>query len=379
MRRFNVKEIECLEESANEKIKDILDALEIEYVEGSEYLKFKCGIHNGDNQFSAYWSLTTNHFRCMTKLCHDMPITGKSKSIFGLVRGILSNKYNRKISFQESANFIADFLGKSEIRLEDYCNENKELNNIIKKHESKNKKNTESLSKLSSMSKLLNQDNIYYPRRGVTREIIQKYNISVCNNRGKFFYDRALFPVLDETGMFVAGWSGRTLYEKCKECEKFHKFNIACNRFNVPKWLHSKGFKKEKYLYNYNFAKSYIKKSGVAIVCESPGNCWAYEMAGIHNSVAIMGLSMSEAQRKLLQKTGALTIILTLDNDKNKSGKIASEKIIEDLEYYFNIIPIIPTEKNDIAEMKSEEIRSMVQNIIKDNSKEFLFVDSFNE
>ena len=142
------------------------------------------------------------------------------------------------------------------------------------------------------------------------------------------------------------------------------------------KWLHSKNFRKEKYLYNYWFSKYNIARTGTAIICESPGNVWAYEMAGIKNSVAIMGLNMSKTQRQLLQKAGAVTLILTFDNDEKRRGQDAAEKLSEELNHYFRVINISIKEAKDIAEMSSDQIRESIGNVLRDSSKQFLLEDT---
>jgi len=182
---------------------------------------------------------------------------------------------------------------------------------------------------------------------------------------------------MDESGKFVVGYSARSINEECPECGYHHSPKYSCPAKEIrplyAKWIHSKGFKSEKYLYNYWYAKYHISKSGVAIVCEGPGNVWALEMSGINNGVAIMGASMSKTQRQLLQKAGALTLILLLDNDP--TGENSTNKIVDELNYYFRVIPISLETVNDVAEMEKKEIVDKIGSILKDESKEFLLSD----
>ena len=48
------------------------------------------------------------------------------------------------------------------------------------------------------------------------------------------------------------------------------------------------------------FAKEFIKESGIVILVESPGNVWRLEEAGVHNSVAIFGSSLADRQKMIL-------------------------------------------------------------------------------
>jgi len=378
IRKFNKKEVEFINSRANERISEVLDALGIEYTERSDYLQAKCPCHNGDNPRSFYWAIRTNHWKCNTKHCEKDKITGESSSVFGLVRGAMSNKTQSKWHFDNAVLFVAKVLGLCDIQMDKYTQEELEIDKIIKQHKNKKSKKIDSnMIPLSDIISTLKKDDIYYPTRGVTDEIINRYHISYCGTRGKRFYKRAFFPIMDDSGKFVVGYSARSIYEECEKCEYHHDTSFNCPKKEIrplyAKWIHSKGFKSEKYLYNYWYAKYHISKSGVAIICEGPGNIWALEMAGINNSVAIMGSSMSKYQRQLLQKAGALTLILLLDNDE--TGENTTEKLLNELNFYFRVIPIDLESVNDVAEMEKKDIINQIGTVLKDESKEFLFKD----
>lgn len=184
------------------------------------------------------------------------------------------------------------------------------------------------------------------------------------------FYNRAFFPVLDDTGKIVMGWSSRSRWEQCEKCELHHNPDIDCPApaRKYSKWIHSTGFQSGHCLYNSWFAKHSISKTGVAIVCESPGNCWAYEEAGIPNSVGTFGVNFSDHQTKLLQRMGAINLIFVLDNDD--AGRDAQEKIERQLEYQFRLIFHMPDTVNDVAEMLPKEIRDRFMPLLKKNSRE---------
>ncbi len=379
MQKFNFNEISYIQDRACERITEILNALGIEFTERHDYLQFRCPCHNGDNERSVYWAISTNHWKCMTHHCEKDKISGKSSSIFGLIRGDISNKINKPFYFDQTVLFTAKVLGLCDIKMDNITQEDIEINKIIKQHKKRkiNKPDSNSIL-LSDIVSKFNKDDIYYPKRGVTQEIINKYHISYCEEKGKRFNQRAFFPILDSTGKYIVGFSARSIWDKCKICNCYHNPKYTCPGKNkrklYEKWIHSKGLKSEKHLYNYWFAKYHISKSGTAIICESPGNVWALEMAGINNGVAIMGSSMSKIQRQLLQKAGALTLILILDNDK--AGKEATKKIVDELNYYFRVISIIPENVNDVAEMNRSDIINKIGSVLKSESKEFLFKDN---
>lgn len=380
--KYTPDQIEYIQNQANERITELLDILNIEYTERTGYIQMSCPIHGSDNPRSLYFALKTNHWRCATRHCEQNEISGKSSSVFGLIRGILSNRQNRQWNFIDTVNFIAKLLNLTNVPIKKIDRQDIEINKLIKTYKKKIKNNQNKYSLLRDILPKLKPDTEYYPKRGVSQDIINKYHISFCCDKNKPFYNRSFFPVLDETGKFVVGWSGRTIWPLCAECRMYHdpKF-IRCPdkkwKGYCVKWKHSLGFKSDEHLYNIWSAKKHIGMSGIAIVCESPGNVWTYEKCGITNSVALMGLNFSKTQRQLLQKAGALTLIITLDNDK--AGLEAKERFEENLQYYFRLIFIYPENVNDIAEMLPNDIKSKIGNLSNQISYCDVLKDSYKE
>ena len=155
---------------------------------------------------------------------------------------------------------------------------------------------------------------------------------------------RAVVPVYDENGHYVIGCSGRTIYDW------------------EPKWRHSKDFPSDSSLYNYWFAKEFIKKTKRVILVESPGNVWRLEEAGVHNSVALYGGNLSTTKQLLLDKLGVCDIIVATDNDE--AGREHAEKIISECSRFYNITTLKFDDKNDIADMTVDEIKSLTKDLI---------------
>jgi len=371
MKRFNRAETSFIEDRAKDRISEIFDALGLDYRERVDYLQCACPIHQGDNQRALYWAFNLGRFRCTTRQCHNDIVTGPSSSVFGLVRGAMSVRTEKKWSFQKSVMFVAKVLGLEQTTLDEETEEEIEIGKIVRQHKKKQRlkiKDTGNL--LSDVVGQLRPDDVYYPERGVSQDIIHRYHISWCDNKHKMFYNRAFFPVLDETGKIVMGWSARSRWKECKKCELYHDPDIECPQpaRQYMKWLHSPGFQSGHCLYNSWFAKHSIGKTGVAIVCESPGNCWAYEQAGIPNSVGTFGVDFKDHQTKLLQKMGAINLIFVLDNDE--AGERARKTIEKQLEYYFRLIFYTPDNVNDVAELLPQEIKDRFMPLLKKNSKE---------
>jgi len=378
MKKFTRQEVQFVQERASERIDEIFDALGIDYRERNDYIQCACPVHEGDNPRSLYWAIQSSHWKCMTKHCEQEQITGPSNSVFGLVRGTMSQKTGHQWGFQRAVAFVAKVLNLQLSQMDDETEADIEINKAIKEHKKRqqNKYDKEE-TLLVDVLPMLQPDDVYYPSRGISKETIDRYHISFCGQKGKPFFQRAFFPVLDETGRVVAGWSGRSVWEQCSECQMYHGPMMYCpddtKRGIYVKWKHSKGFRSEQHLYNYWYAKPFIAKFGSAIVCESPGNCWALDAAGIKNSVAMFGLSMSNTQRQLLQKAGALTLVFVLDNDE--PGKQAIERLSKDFGYYFRLFFITPEDVNDVGDMVPEEINNQIGSILKTVSRESLLRD----
>ena len=189
--------------------------------------------------------------------------------------------------------------------------------------------------------------------------MLEEYDVGYCDNPRKPMYKRAVVPIYDNDHKFIVGCTGRSIFEKCDKCNNYHDPKEKCRHF--PKWMHSKGFQKEKWLYNYWKAKNYIIDSGVAILVESPGNVWRLAEAGIHNAVAIFGTAFNQDQKHLLDESGALSIICLMDNDD--AGRRAAAKIEEICGKLYRLyFPNLSS--NDIADMNVNTVTSDIKPFI---------------
>lgn len=157
-------------------------------------------------------------------------------------------------------------------------------------------------------------------------------------------YMRAVVPIYDDDYKYVIGCSGRSIYNW------------------TPKWIHSKGVNIENVLYNYWFAKEFIKKTKTAIIVESPGNIWKLEEAGIHNAVALMGGDFSVAKQWKLDRCGVCDIIVVMDCDP--AGGRHARKIIDECSRFYNIKNVQLTSANDLGEMSIKQIREELAHVI---------------
>lgn len=370
-RSYNQHQLKIMCDKLCDNIDKLLSVFNIHDLRhNGKMLSGKCPIHSGDNKsaFNLYpdGESYRGNWKCRTHHC-EKTFQG---SIIGFIRGLLSNQHlgwskdgDDTVSFQDTIKFIESFLGKDLSNLK-----------ISKKEIEKN--NFSTLVKHITSPKIVNESNIsryavrqsliipsqYFVSRGFCPSILDRYDVGLCNKPDKEMYNRAVVPVYDLDHKFVIGCSGRSIFDKCSSCGCYHDKENICpskeDRWKFPKWKHNKDFKSQNHLYNMWMAKENILKSGVVILVESPGNVWKLEECGIHNSVAIFGSSMSDRQKMLLDGSGAMTIVLVMDNDD--AGRKASIAITNKCKNTYNIIDIAIS-KPDIAEMTVEEINKEIK------------------
>ncbi len=373
-------QIAFIQDRAAERITEILDALGMEYVERRDYVHAKCPVHGGDNERAWYWAHNSRHWRCMTQHCEESEVTGHSTSVYGLVRGVMSRTTGTRWGFTQAMTFVTQVLGLNGQRVDPETAQDVEVNRAIREYRKrlKNADNRRGLL-LANVVSELQPDTHYYPGRGIPPETIARYHISYCNDPNKPFYSRAFFPILDETGRYVAGWTARTIHPRCAACKMWHAADMKCPPRNqqgiYEKWRHSAGFRAEKHLYNIWYARPFIAKTGVAVIVEGPGDTWSFEMAGVQNSVAMFGLSLSAFQRQMLQRAGALTLVFVTDNDR--AGRDAQERLVKELNYYFRLYFVTPEDVKDVGEMKASQIDAQIKPLLESVSRAKVIRDGF--
>lgn len=173
----------------------------------------------------------------------------------------------------------------------------------------------------------------YLEQRGFSRDLIEKYGIGwslddrevltqllqrkkfemkemeraglcVMKSDGTGYFDRfrgrIMFPLHDDNGN-VVGFSGRVLTDSKEEAKYL----------NSPE---TPIFEKSRLLYNFHHARLNVRKTGKVILFEGFMDTIAAEKAGIMNSVAVMGTSLSDTHLTKLKRI-ANQLIICCDGD----------------------------------------------------------------
>lgn len=307
----------------------ILSAFNIECREYINRFQGRCPIHDGDNSSAFCLYKESGAWRCYTLGCHET-----YGSFFnGLVRGLLSKKHKRDVSFDEVNDFLKDFGHV------DYAQS--DINHAFF---SQDKVASIKISR-EAIRKKLQIPAQYFLQRGFSKEVLNKYDVGLYKNKKSKLYNRCVAPIYDVDYQHVIGITGRDISGKSK-----------------IKWMHS-SFPRENTLYNSWFAKQFIQENNTCILVESLGNVWRLEEAGFHQSLAMFGTQLSFGQMRQLSRLGILNIVLLLDNDK--AGKESAAKIVKKLKGLYNIV--IPEMKyeDDIAECKIDYLQDKLTPILK--------------
>lgn len=337
----------------------------------------RCPVHGGDknNAFNIFHSgdSVVGNWYCRTKQCERTFVS----SPIGLVRGLLShhqysweNQGDKTVSIKETIEFCEKMLSvdyKDVVASDDnnkFASQAKVYNaqRPIPKYRIKRK----------DIRNTLTMPCEYFLERGFSPKILNDYDVGMSYNPKKGMYYRAVVPVYDDNYNYMVGCTGRTVFEACPRCSAYHNPKSPCpkkeDQWKYSKWKHSAGFDANLYLYNYWFAFHEIYKTGVVIVVESPGNCWRAVEAGYLNIVGTFGAKLSFAQKNLLDRAGAMTVLLMMDGDA--AGRKAAATIKEEYSSSFNIIDYQLPDGKDLANLTIEEARAVIKPIMDKYSHE---------
>ena len=337
-RYYRQQELAALDRAAEPYLVKILDYFQIECQKKNNRYAGPCPVHGGDspNACAVYHSGDRiGNWACYTHQCEKV----FQPSITGYVRGIISfRKYgwrgegDKMCPLNEAVDFLKKIIQVDDVgslQFDDAkIEQSKFVHNTQKVYARKADRFVLDLEP-DLVRSSLEIPCRYCISRGYQEKTMKKYDIGLCLTPKKPMYMRSVVPIYDDDHTKVVGCTGRSIFDSFYFCDVHHNPTHQCPpeqyRMVYSKWKHNKGFPADEFLYNYWFAKDYIRKSSLAVLVESPGNVWRLEEAGIHNSVGMFGAALKPGQRSILDKSGALALLVLTDPDK--AGKVALEEI----------------------------------------------------
>lgn len=372
--RLSQEELNELCSVAMERFDELIEVLGVDLRREKTKYVGVCPIHPGADSDTAFnifhdGNSIVGNWKCRTHQC-EREFT---PTLIGFVRGVLSSrdgwedKTCDKYSFGKTVRFLLDFVG-------DRYNKNivPDRDAIERKIDArlmsalKMERSGVTKIKRNILVDRLNIPSSYHINRGFSREILEKYDVGTCLTKGREMFCRSVVPIYDDNHEFIVGCSGRSIFEKCPKCKAYHDSRNNCpppeKRKFYCKWRNNDGFKCEEWLYNYWFAKEHIYKHKCAVLVESPGNVWRLEEAGIKTSLGIFGTSLTPFQMDLLNKCGAMNIMLCMD--KGEAGETATEVLLEKLGKLYNVDVLDIDGDDDIGEISAVNIKRDIAPII---------------
>ena len=153
---------------------------------------------------------------------------------------------------------------------------------------------------------------------------------------GGFLRHRIVFPIHDQEGQLVA-YAGRSLDD------------------GEPRYLFPPGFHKSQVVFNLH--RAVWESTRWALVVEGFFDCLRVHQAGYRNVVALLGVSLSEAQEKLLRERFP-HLVLMLDGDE--AGQRASQQLAKRLQARVSLSIVKVPSGRQPDQLSSEEIGRIV-------------------
>lgn len=227
----------------------------------------------------------------------------------------------------------------------------------------------------------------YFLERGFRLDIIQKFNLGYCLNKGNeftetaiskgykleylekvglvkskdgryfdFFRGRVMFPIHSVTGR-VLGFGGRTLLAD----KKIAKY------FNSPESII---YNKSEILYGLYFAKGDIIKYDNCFLVEGYTDVISMHQSGVTNVVSSSGTSLTHGQIKLIRRyTQNITILYDGDSAGIKASFRGIDLILEE---GMNVRVVLFPDGDDPDSYAKKVGAVELDNYIKNNTKDFL-------
>ena len=347
-------------------IDEALVELGVDFNKSYKRLYGRCPIHDGDNP--AAWNLypegeeVRGVWICRTHHCEKK----WKKNFAGFVHAVLSKREGKELNWTCAVEWMLKFLGYksvNDVAVPDEASLAKRAQSNACRRWNIAPKVTPTAWTRERVRTKLEIPSTYFISRGFQADILDKYDVGLYQPEG-----RVLVPVYDPSYKFAVGFTGRSIYERCDKCKFWHNPNGSCpttiaEQANASKWKNSKGFETANHLYNYWFSRQSIMDTSTLVLVEGPGDCWKLEQAGIHNSVALFGINLTEQQISLIESSWCINIIVLLDNDPSghEGAKQIKQQLCRTHRLYF------PTFiGKDIGELNTDSITSDIQPILND-------------
>jgi len=291
-----------------------------------------CKLHGGSNRSSFRMNKQTKNWVCFSQSCQDTI----GYDVISLVKEVLNLSFPAALKYLENLTGVNVYDDIAYVEFK----RAKDRREFIQQSMDNRQVPLALVSEeyLKSFKKFRSN---YFGKEnngGFSTEILDEFEIG-GGYIDKYGFQRDVIPIRDEHGELKA-YSCRDITGKADEAFKY---------------LLTKGFDKNRVLYNLQRAKDYMGKSRTLIVVEGFKSVWKLYMAGYKNVVACIGSTLTPGQQSLLY-SHAFEVILFLDGDA--AGVKGTSKALEDMNGKIKVIPIFfPYENQDPGDLNIEEFK----------------------
>ncbi|KGX88905.1 DNA primase [Pontibacillus litoralis] len=263
---------------------------------------------------------------------------GKGGNVFTFIREI------EGLSFQESVRLLGE---KSGHQLPDVASQqngsttNPELQNVLEAHNWL----TKLYHHLLRHTKEGKDGYELLLKRGVTEEIIDTFQLGFAPNSNdftkKFLENKGFHPQsmvkggllsYSENGLYHDRFRGRVIFPIRNHQGKTVAFAGRSINGKDPKYLNSPEtdlFQKGKLLYNFDLARSEIRKLGEVVLFEGQMDVIAAYQAGIKHGIATLGTAITDNQAKLIRRYVERVIICYDSDDAGIEASFKASQLLK--------------------------------------------------
>lgn len=312
----------------------LLSSLKIEYEMIGDNVYSTCPVHeDSDNARAFSLSIDKQMWRCWTRDCQQE----YGNDIFGLVKGVLSQREGREINFGESLRWVCKILNIDNklvsVEKEEEPDDFVKLVHVFSQAPEFIQRPTKTCYQLQNPSD-------YFIGRGFSEGTLLHFGIGDCLDKTSSMYQRAVIPIHDDKGDNIVAHIGRSIKE-----------------YRIPKFLFTKGFDKRHYLYNYHRAIDKASEKSCLFLTEGQGDVWKLFEAGVENSVSIFGKTLSLQQQDKIQSSKITNLIVLTDNDQ--AGRESKVVLQRQLGRMFKLT-FPKWSRKDVGDMDVDQVKQMI-------------------
>lgn len=207
----------------------------------------------------------------------------------------------------------------------------------------------------------------FYTEKGITLDTLRFLKGGM--KHGGPMNGRFVFPIFDEGGQSIIGWSGRDMTSRWQE--KGMKWKHMGKKGD---WVYPAYFKKG----GVKVVEEAIKEAGFVILVESIGDFMALWEVGVKNVIVTFGLKVSKAIMKFFISCGVKKVVIAFNNDlesESNNGLLGAQQAFIKLMEFFDagsLFVRLP-KKNDFGEMDDIEIAEWKEGLFSEENRKAEF------